>query len=92
MNEILSYTICLFIIILGITSSVKNTLKRRTVSFSLEKVLYYFSILISILLIALKIDVILEGITRITTVNFNLSGIYKEHYIFINYFCRYNYL
>lgn len=78
MNEILSYTICLFIIILGITSSVKNTLKRRTVSFSLEKVLYYFSILISILLIVLKIDVILEGITRITTINFNLSGIYND--------------
>ena len=78
MNEILSYTICLFVIILGITSSVKNTLKRRTVSFSLERVLYYFSILISILLIALKIDLILESITRITTVNFNLSGIYND--------------
>lgn len=78
MNEILSYTICLFVIILGITSSVKNTLKRRTVSFSLERVLYYFSILISILLIALKIDVILESITRITTVKFNLSGIYND--------------
>ena len=78
MNEILSYTICLFVIILGITSSVENTLKRRTVSFSLEKVLYYFSILISILLIALKIDIILEGITRIATVNFNLNGIYND--------------
>lgn len=78
MNEILSYTICLFVIILGITSSVKNTLKRRTVSFSLERVLYYFSILISILLIALKTDVILESITRITTVKFNLSGIYND--------------
>ena len=78
MNEILSYIICLFVIILGITSSVENTLKRRTVSFSLEKVLYYFSILISILLIALKIDIILEGITRIATVNFNLNGIYND--------------
>ena len=78
MNEILSYTICLFVIILGITSSVKNTLKRRTVSFSLERVLYYFSILISILLIALKTDVILESITGITTVKFNLSGIYND--------------
>lgn len=78
MNEILSYAICLFIIILGIASSVKNTLKIRTVSFSLEKVIYYFSILISILLIDLKIDVILESITRVTTVNLNLSGIYND--------------
>lgn len=78
MNEILSYAICLFVIILGITSSVKKTVKRRTVSFSLERVLYYFSILVSILLIALKIHVILEGITKISTVSFNLSGIYND--------------
>lgn len=78
MNEILSYTICLFVIVLGITSSIKNTLKRRRVSFLLEKVLYYFSILISILLIALKIDIILKNITRITTINFNLTGIYSD--------------
>ena len=78
MNEILSYAICLFIIILCITSSVKNTLKRRTVSFSLERVIYYFSILISILVIALKIDVTLESITRVTTVNFNLDGVYND--------------
>lgn len=78
MNEILSYTICLFVIILGITSSVKNTIKRRTVSFSLERIFYYFSIFISILLIALKIDVILESITRIATVNFNSGGIYND--------------
>ena len=78
MNEILSYAMCLFVIVLCIIGSVKIALKRRSVSFSLERVLYYFSILVSILLIALKIDVILEGITRITTVNFNLSGIYND--------------
>ena len=37
MNEILSYAICLFVIILGITSSVKHTLKRRTVKFFVRK-------------------------------------------------------
>ena len=78
MNEILSYTICLFVIVLGITSSVKNAIERRTVSFSLKKVIYYFSILISILLIALKIDIILKNITRIATINFNLTGIYSD--------------
>ena len=78
MKEILSYAICLFIIILGITSSVKKTLKRRTVNFSLERVLYYFSILVSILLIALEIDIILEGITKISMVSFNLSGVYND--------------
>lgn len=78
MHEILSYAICIFIIIIGIAGSVKNTVKKRTVRFSLERVLYYFSILISILLIALKIDAILEIITKIATVNFNLSGIFND--------------
>ena len=73
MKEMLSYAICLFVIILGITSSVEKTLKRRTVNFSLERVLYYFSILVSILLIALKIDVILESITKIATASFKLK-------------------
>ena len=78
MKEMLSYAICLFVIILGITSSVEKTLKRRTVNFSLERVLYYFSILVSILLIALKIDLILESITKIATASFKLSGIYND--------------
>lgn len=78
MNEILSYVMCLVIIILCVTSSIKHTLKRRTVNFSLERVVYYFSILISILLIALKIDVILEGITKIAATSFKLSGIYND--------------
>lgn len=78
MNEILSYAICLFVIILGVIGSIKITVKRRSVCFSLERVLYYFSILISILLIALKIDVILESITRISTIIFHLDGIYND--------------
>lgn len=78
MNEILSYAICLFIIILGIIGSVKKTLKKRTVRFSLERVLYYFSILISILLITLKIDIILENITKIVTIKLSLSGIFND--------------
>ncbi|MDU4324820.1 transglutaminase-like domain-containing protein [uncultured Clostridium sp.] len=78
MNEILSYAMCLFVIVLCIIGSVKITLKRRSVSFSLERVLYYFSILVSILLIALKIDVILESITKIAATSFKLSGIYSD--------------
>lgn len=78
MNEILSYAICLFVIILGVIGSIKITVKRKSVCFSLERVLYYFSILISILLIALKIDVILESITRISTIISHLDGIYND--------------
>ena len=78
MNEILSYAMCLFVIVLCIIGSVKIALKRRSVSFSLERVLYYFSILVSILLIALKIDVILESITKIAATSFKLSGIYHD--------------
>ena len=78
MNEILSYAMCLFVIVLCIIGSVKIALKRRSVSFSLERVLYYFSILVSILLIALKIDVILESITKIAATSFKLSGIYTD--------------
>lgn len=78
MNEILSYAICLSVISIGITGSVKKTLKRRSVCFSLERVLYYFSILISILLIALKVDIILDSITKIATMSFNLVGIYND--------------
>ncbi|WP_195990322.1 hypothetical protein, partial [Clostridium sp. D53t1_180928_C8] len=78
MNEILSYAMCLVVIMSCVTSSVKKTLKRRSVGFSLERVLYYFSILVSILLIALKIDVILESITKIAATNFKLSGIYND--------------
>ena len=78
MNEILSYAMCLLVIVLCIIGSVKIALKRRSVSFSLERVLYYFSILVSILLIALKIDVILESITKIAATSFKLSGIYND--------------
>ncbi|WP_294385050.1 transglutaminase-like domain-containing protein [uncultured Clostridium sp.] len=78
MKEMLSYAICLGIMILGITSSVEKTFKRRTVNFSLERVLYYFSILVSILVIALKIDVILESITKIAMISSNLNGIYND--------------
>lgn len=78
MNEILCYTICLFVIILGVIGSIKNTVKRRSVYFSLEKFVYYFSILGSILFIALKIGKILQGITIISTMLFKASGIYRE--------------
>ncbi len=43
MNEILSYAICFFIIILGVTESVKRSLNGRNVTFALERVLYYIS-------------------------------------------------
>lgn len=78
MNEMLSYSICLFILILSIISSVKNTIKRRTISFSLERVIYYFSIFISILLISLKIDVTLKSITNIVLKISSLNGIYND--------------
>lgn len=78
MNEILCYTICLFVIILGVIGSIKNTVNKRSVYFSLEKVIYYFSILSSILFIALKIDGIFEGITRISKTLFRVSGIYNN--------------
>lgn len=78
MNEILCYTICLFVIILGVIGSIKNTVNRRSVYFSLEKVIYYFSILSSILFISLKIDGIFDGITRISKMLFKVSGIYND--------------
>lgn len=78
MNEILCYTICLFVIILGVIGSIKNTVNRRSIYFSLEKVIYYFSILTSILFIALKIDGIFEVITRISKTLFKISGIYND--------------
>ena len=78
MNEILSYAICFFIIILGVTESVKRSLNGRNVTFALERVLYYISIFITILIIALKIDVIIKGITKISISYLKLDGIYGD--------------
>ena len=78
MSQILSYTICLVIIILSITGSVKKALKRRNVNFSLNKAIYYLSIFISILLIYLKLDKILVKIVEISTISLGLEGIYSD--------------
>lgn len=78
MNEILSYAICFFIIILGVRDSVKRSLNGRNVTFTLERVLYYISIFITIFIIALKIDDIIKGITKISTLFLNLNGIYND--------------
>lgn len=78
MNEILYYIIYLFILICGILGSIKGTFKRRTISFSLERIIYYFSIFSGIMLIAIKIDIILERINKIVAINFKLEGIYND--------------
>ena len=78
MNEILSYAICFFIIILGVTDSVKRSLNGRNVTFALERVLYYISIFITILIISLRIDVIIKGITKISISYFKLTSVYND--------------
>lgn len=78
MNEILSYAICFLIILLIASFNVKGTLSNRNISYYLKKTLYYRSILITIVIMNLRINIILKKITNISTNYLNLTGIYND--------------
>ena len=78
MNEILSYAICFLIILLIALFNVKGTLSNRNISYYLKKTLYYRSILITIVIMNLRINIILKKITNISTNYLNLTGIYND--------------
>ena len=78
MNEILSYAICFLIILLIALFNVKGTLSNRNISYYLKKTLYYISILITIVIMNLRINIILKKITNISTNYLNLTGIYND--------------
>ena len=78
MNEILSYAICFLIILLIALFNVKGTLSNGNISYYLKKTLYYISILITIVIMNLRINIILKKITNISTNYLNLTGIYND--------------
>lgn len=78
MNEILSYAICFLIIMLVEFFNIKKTLKNKNIYYYLKKVLYYISILITIVIMNLKINIILKEITSISSNYLNLTEIYSD--------------
>ena len=63
MSELISYGLCASILMLALSDSIKKSLNAKTLKFTLERTIYYFSILIAFITLYFKVDVILLMIT-----------------------------
>ena len=50
MRELVAYVICAIVVLYGIRESIGTAFEERTLKYSLYKVLYYFSILLTFFL------------------------------------------
>ena len=56
MRELVAYVICAIVVLYGIRESIGTAFEERTLKYSLYKVLYYFSILLTFFLVIVNLN------------------------------------
>ena len=64
MRELVAYVICAIVILYGIRESIGTAFEERTLKYSLYKVLYYFSILLTFFLVIVNLNLVMTIIIR----------------------------
>ena len=72
MRALVAYIICAIIVLYGIRESILTAFKERTLKYSVYKVLYYFSILLTFFLVIVNLNLVMSGIVLIMLLSFIL--------------------
>ena len=64
MRELVAYIICAIIVLYGIRESILTAFEERTLKYSVYKVLYYFSILLTFFLVIVNLNLVMTVIIR----------------------------
>ena len=89
MRELVAYVICAIVILYGIRESIGTAFEERTLKYSLYKVLYYFSILLTFFLVIVNLNLVMTIIIRfkLQYLTFIYNTKYTNSIILIIFFC-----
>ena len=89
MRELVAYVICAIVILYGIRESIGTAFEERTLKYSLYKVLYYFSILLTFFLVIVNLNLVMTVIIRfkLQYLTFIYNTKYTNSIILIIFFC-----
>ena len=88
MRELVAYVICAIVILYGIRESIGTAFEERTLKYSLYKVLYYFSILLTFFLVIVNLNLVMTIIIRFKLQY--LTFIYNTKYINTHFILTHN--
>lgn len=89
MRALVAYIICAIIVLYGIRESILTAFKERTLKYSVYKVLYYFSILLTFFLVIVNLNLVMTVIIRfkLQYLTFIYNTKYTNSIILIIFFC-----
>lgn len=89
MRELVAYIICAIIVLYGIRESILTAFEERTLKYSVYKVLYYFSILLTFFLVIVNLNLVMTVIIRfkLQYLTFIYNTKYTNSIILIIFFC-----
>ena len=89
MRELVAYIICAIIVLYGIRESILTAFEERTLKYSVYKVLYYFSILLTFFLVIVNLNLVMTIIIRfkLQYLTFIYNTKYTNSIILIIFFC-----
>ena len=89
MRALVAYIICAIIVLYGIRESILTAFKERTLKYSVYKVLYYFSILMTFFLVIVNLNLVMTVIIRfkLQYLTFIYNTKYTNSIILIIFFC-----
>ena len=89
MRELVAYVICAIVVLYGIRESIGTAFEERTLKYSLYKVLYYFSILLTFFLVIVNLNLVMTIIIRfkLQYLTFIYNTKYTNSIILIIFFC-----
>ena len=89
MRALVAYIICAIIVLYGIRESILTAFEERTLKYSVYKVLYYFSILLTFFLVIVNLNLVMTVIIRfkLQYLTFIYNTKYTNSIILIIFFC-----
>lgn len=89
MRELVAYIICAIVVLYGIRESIRTAFEEKTLKYSLYKVLYYFSILLTFFLVIVNLNLVMSIIIRfkLQYMTFIYNTKYTNSVILIIFFC-----